>query len=777
MLNLLRRPNSDALEPIQEAVRAEQIRLQYQQLPVALAGSFVIILLVAAVLWGAVPSSYLLGWGLIFTLLTGVRALAYRIYLRTEEEDRDYARWGRWNLIGTGLAGAVAGGAGLFPALTGHHQELSFLVIIYAGLSATALSTNGSRLVTVLIYVWPLILPTSLALLSQGRGIPLALGAVMLLFAVALSLTATRYSQTLGDALRLRFRNNALYRKVVRTSRQARESTQELQEQMDHRESAERHLSAYAKRLQRTNEALQREVEERERNEQQVTHQALEILESEARIRAVFQNAFDAIITFNETGVIDSCNSATQTLFGYLEADLVGMSVSDLIPDYGGADTLRQVVEGEGVRVDGTGFPLAYSVDQMRVTGRTQFVCVVRDETQARETRQALVRAKDAAEAANRAKSEFLSSMSHELRTPLNAILGFTQLLQTDPMDPLSEGQNESVDQIGTAGWHLLRLINDVLDLAKIESGNMDTLEENVALQDVIQECLTLIQPNAEQKQIRLIDEYGNANVILRADYTRVKQVLLNLLSNAIKYNWEGGSVTVGAPEFHQGRCRLYVSDTGNGLSEKQIQVIFAPFSRVAENKEEIEGTGIGLTITRRLLDMMGGGIGVESRPGEGSCFWIELPLANSALTREVVSPAAQPNADGPALDPLRSYRVLYVEDNLANLKVVQSIIRRRRPNIELVSVQDGEAALEQALSSVFDLYLLDLLLPGISGFEILAALRQSIETRGVPAIAISANAMPEDREKGLAAGFARYLTKPIDMNDLLESVDEVLSR
>ncbi len=771
MPNPLEASASSTAKAIQEQITAEQVRLLYRQLPASLGGSVLAVVVILAVLWPVTQHSLLLTWASLFAGLSLVRGASLLMFMRSESKEPNYAFWARIHLLGTFFAGLITGAVSLLPAASGHLQELSFLIVVFTGMSATALSSNGSSTRAVLAYVFPLMLPVALLLLLQNDKISLALGLLVLLFLVLIGFTAVRHGHTLQEALRLRFLNTSLYQDMAQANEKVGEIARDLQEEIKQREQAEHHLSAYAKRLQSVNSTLQQEVAERERNEQQLTRQALEILESEVRMRAIFQNAFDAIVTFNAEGLIDSANPAACNLFGYGESELVGSDIRELMAADEDVFATRRLVENEGRRANGSLFPLAFGVERMHIGQDVQYVCILRDQTSAAEAKEALIGAKEAAEAANKAKSEFLSSMSHELRTPLNAIIGFAQLLQNDATEPLSEGQAESVEQIGSAGWHLLRLINDVLDLAKIEAGRMDVTAEDVPVRDLLQECLGLVQSNAEEKDILLLDETGEADVILSADYVRVKQVLLNLLSNAIKYNRPGGRVSLVAPETRDGQFRLAVEDTGDGLTPEQIDTIFTPFVRVADNKAEIEGTGIGLTITQRLLEMMGGRIGVESRPGEGSLFWFELPLAGGTGQGLAQVAVTDPKSPGRRI-PDGHFRVLYVEDNPANLKLVQSVIRRQRPNIELISAPDGEAGLELALTEHLDLILLDISLPGMNGFEILQALRMSEDTRSIPTLALSANAMAEDVEQGRKAGFKDYLTKPIDVQKLLAALD-----
>jgi signal transduction histidine kinase/CheY-like chemotaxis protein len=407
-----------------------------------------------------------------------------------------------------------------------------------------------------------------------------------------------------------------------------------------------------------------------------------------------------------------------------------------------------------------------------RLNDSTRVVVSARDITAQKKMAKSLIAAKEEAEKASKAKSEFLSSMSHELRTPLNAILGFSQVLELDPESPLTDSQNESVTEILKAGNHLLDLINEVLDLSKIESGKLSTSIESVLIKSLMEETLSIIKPFADTHEIKLVSyPIDNSDEFVYVDNTRLKQILLNLLSNAIKYNKQNGKVTF----FHNridDKYRFHVIDTGIGLSKSDLDLIFKPFQRLNKLNNSIEGTGIGLTVAKQLVELMNGKIYVESEKGIGSHFYVEFPAVNvCAIDKAEDKLLIETHS---SLSEENHYTVLYVEDNPANLRLVERILNHIT-NIKMLSATSGELCIDLAIAHKPDLILLDINLPGIDGYEVFKRLKMYEETNNIPIVAISAHAMPKDISKGISIGFTDYITKPLNVVKFTEKISSIL--
>ena len=508
---------------------------------------------------------------------------------------------------------------------------------------------------------------------------------------------------------------------------------------------------------------------------------------TEEGFRLMVESVTDAaIVMLDSEGRVVSWNTGAQRIKGYSAEEIVGQHFSRFYPaadiergrpqhdlDAAAAQG-RFEVEGWRMRKDGSMFWANVVFTAIRdPAGQPRgFAKLTRDLTERRQVEETLTSAKGAAEKANLAKSEFLSSMSHELRSPLNAILGFAQLMESDAT-PATPSQKASIDEILRAGWYLLELINEILDLAQIESGKLSLSTEPTSLAEVILECQAMIEPQAQTRGIRMTFPPFDVPCFVAADRTRLKQVLINLLSNAVKYNKAGGTVVVDCDRGTAERIRLNVRDTGAGLSPEKLAQLFQPFNRLGQEHSAEQGTGIGLVMSKRLVELMGGVLGVESSVGVGSVFWCELgaaavPKLDVAAATPAVVAAGQPQP-GASLRTL-----LYVEDNPANLKLVEQLIARRL-TIRLLTAVDGNMGIQLARAHQPDVILMDINLPGISGIEALRILRDDSATAHIPVVALSANAMPRDIEKGLEAGFFSYLTKPINVKEFMVALDAAL--
>ncbi len=524
-------------------------------------------------------------------------------------------------------------------------------------------------------------------------------------------------------------------------------------------------------------EAEQKKLDQRLRDQQFYT-------------RSLIESNIDALITTDPSGIITDGNKQMEALTGCTRDELIGAPFKNYFTDPERAEAAIKLVLSEKKVTnyeltararDGKKTVVSYNASTFYDRDRTLqgVFAAARDVTERKSFELALQEsnvemesAKSAAEKANLAKSDFLSAMSHELRSPLNAILGFAQLMESASPLP-TDSQKESIAQILQAGWHLLKLINEILDLAVIESGKVSLSLEPVSLCEVLSECQAMMDAQAIQYGIRMTFPIMDKPIFVWADQTRLKQIIINLLSNAIKYNKSNGSVVVVCDASEPDRIRIIVKDTGEGLVPDKIAQLFQPFNRLGQEASGVAGTGIGLVVTKQLVELMEGVIGVESGVGTGSQFWVELrstAAPDLRVEQNKQSVAYQP----PVPSNLSKSSLLYIEDNPANMKLVEQLIELRS-DIKLLTAVNGTTGIELARTLLPDMILMDINLPGISGIEALKILREDPRTAHIPVVALSANAMLRDIDLGLEVGFFRYLTKPIRVKEFMETLDVVL--
>ncbi|MDI1247264.1 MAG: PAS domain S-box protein, partial [Lacunisphaera sp.] len=509
--------------------------------------------------------------------------------------------------------------------------------------------------------------------------------------------------------------------------------------------------------------------------------------------RSLIESNIDALMTTDPSGIITDVNKQMEALTDCTRDELIGAPFKNYFTDPERAEAAiklalseKKVTNYELTARARDGKETVVSYNAMTFYDRDRRLqgvfAAARDVTERKRLDQALQEtnvelksAKSAAEKANLAKSDFLSSMSHELRSPLNAILGFAQLMDSSTPPPTAD-QSARIAQILQAGWHLLNLINEILDLAVIESGKVSLSREPVCLAEVMVECQTMMEPQAQQRGIAMTFPRFEQPVFVWADRTRLKQIVINLLSNAIKYNREQGKVIVEYAVTPTERVRIGVRDTGHGLDPGKLAQLFQPFNRLGQEGNGVVGTGIGLVVTKQLVELMDGALGVESTVGTGSLFWVELrPSVAPGLIEVAPEPAAPHPLPPPVPAPKHRRTLLYIEDNPANMELVEQLIARR-PELHLLKAVNGTLGIQLAHTGRPEVILMDINLPGLSGSAALKILRHDPATAHIPVVAVSANAMPRDIELGLEAGFFRYLTKPIKVNEFMETLDVALA-
>jgi PAS domain S-box-containing protein len=544
------------------------------------------------------------------------------------------------------------------------------------------------------------------------------------------------------------------------------------------------HNRILTEEIQTKTESIKQELENRSALEATAKQESL-------KLQTLLDNTIDSVITIDGNGIIVSFNKASVQLYGYEADEIIGQNITALMPAsyrdmhklgmsrFLSTDESRIIgkpIELEALHKSGTIFPIELTISHFKWDEKHFFTGIARDISRQKAEQKALLQAKLEAERANKAKSEFLSAMSHELRTPLNGILGFSQLLLTDNDPPPSEQQRHQIKQIIESGEHLLNLINDVLELSKIESGNIQLSTEHIPIKHIFDACLPMLETMAKKYDVEITLPEQNDTVVV-ADLTKLKQVFINLVTNAIKYNKAGGQVIITTRLVPQNGClKMTITDTGHGIPISKQAHVFTAFERLGQEYANIEGSGVGLSISKRLIEAMGGKIDFASTEGQGSSFWIELPLSTQ-------QPAWQ-SEQRPALEALNKQvsarrndtqlnteprHVLYIEDNPANIRLIE-VFFSRYPHVTFHNCVSAEDGLEFIHQQRPDLILMDINLPGMSGIEATRILKNSDEFKDIAVIALTAAAMQENKDsaKGL---FTAYVTKPIDFAQLTQLV------
>ena len=698
-------------------VANEQVQLLYRGLPLPASGTMVIAFLSFWLFHDKIPTIQpAIIWLSAIILLTIVRLWGAMRYHRADPQYKKAEVWQQRYLLGVTLTGIAWGLFPwfIFPENQPYYQALITMILI-------AVVAGG---LSMLIHMWLAAMAftaTTLSLLILklifvGTNYTWMLAGLTFFFYVFISISARRACRSSQQNIRLRIESGA------------------------------------------------REAVLHDMQQQQAFHIA---------------HSSMALIEWNKQLEITEWNIAAEQIFKYSRDEALGLDLLSLVSNPSDRKLLMQqwqtIQPSEGnhtfeltnLTKDGQRIHCLWCIKELidqqgEIIGGTATAFDITEQKHAAED---LLAAKELAERANQAKSEFLSSMSHELRTPLNTILGFSELL----IGECTKHDNiQNARLIHKAGQHLLGLIEDLLDLAKIEAGKLSVTAGACELSPLLEECKPLIIPMARSKHIKLDIELAECQTTLRADHLRLKQCLLNLLTNAIKYNHDQGSVQLNCQHVKPGVVRINVTDDGPGIPAQQHARLFEAFDRLGAEGSTIQGSGIGLVITKRLIEMMGGQIGVRSKPGEGSTFWLEIPTADSAVHD---APLERTIPGLRTLTPKgQGKTILCIDDNPDSMRLIEYIIQRNTPHT-LLPAHTPSLGLDLAQAHRPDLILLDISLPGMDGFEVLKRLRSDTRTKRIPVVAITANAMPKDIGKGLQAGFDDYLTKPVKISALLDVV------
>ncbi|MEQ1528338.1 MAG: ATP-binding protein [Methylococcales bacterium] len=715
---------------LKETIQADILRLEKTKILYnSLWASVIISLLLAFILVGiqvvAIPARNLYIWLTcisIILLARGGLAIAWQRSRRRGKDSADpWLLLFRIGVILTGLAWGV-GSILCFPPGNVPHQV--FLAYILSGLGAGAITSLSTDRVSTICYLIPTLTPLIVCFGREGNDISIAMSITVVFYLFFVAMNAERVGRNFHENICMRIQAN-MREQVLRKSEASLKQAQsvanmgsyELNLGSGELQCSEEYLRLWA--IEPTGSVPSAEYFKQCINP-----------EDSPRVEQLLKQAIEQHETFDCTYRIKWPDGQERQM----------QNRAELIFDK----------TGQAIQLIGT----------------------VQDVTESKKIQAALLAAKEAAESASRAKSEFLASMSHELRTPLNSILGFSQLFGMDPNLP--DHAKGHAHEIERAGHHLLSLINDLIDLARIEAGKLELSLEPVSLRSVIKDSLAIVMPIARKQGIQIIDcEDEGHDATVCADYNRLRQVIINLVSNAIKYNRPQGAVRL-TYQLREARVRISVSDNGPGIPVDKHERIFNAFDRLGAERGEIEGSGIGLVITKRIVAAMAGIINFESVEGQGSTFWVEFPIVECA-EQTVLAAHKHQVFSTPSLQSSNPV-VLYVEDNPMNQRLMQQIFAMRK-DLQLLIAHSAELGIEMALASPPALILMDINLPGLDGYQALARLKAEQATKNVPVVAVSANAMKGDASRGLAAGFAGYITKPINLPELFEVLNTTIEQ
>ncbi|MDH5544025.1 MAG: ATP-binding protein [Gammaproteobacteria bacterium] len=703
---------------LQARIEQEQVKALYDNLNLTAIISVINAAILAFVVWEETDRQTLLIW---LSVTQGLSVLRLAdLYLYRSKQIRQISPAWRFNL-GTLFSGVSWGSSALLIIPNVAIEYQLFIALILAGNCAGAASTFSHTRTALYAFIVPITVPFVFQFLRGDTQIEIAVGILGAIFFGAISAAGLRNFRNTKQNIELKLQAN----------------------------SREKLLAA-----------------------------------SEARYRSLLNSAADTFLLHDKEGRILDVNKSAITSLGYSREELLNMRINDIeigiqndiLPSTWATLTQGDAVTVSGLhrRKDGSTLPVELKLTLITEQEKPLILALSRDVTERKRYEDALKQAHDEAQQASRAKSEFLSRMSHELRTPMNIILGFAQLLE---LEELTHEQKENIHEILRAGNHLLELINEILDLSRVEAGKLSISIEPVSLSLTIEDILQALAPLVGNQLItlsRTIDGVKTHSFIesqeiyVLADKTRLRQVIFNLLSNAIKYNQENGQIIIDVTSSDTRVC-ISISDSGNGIAKQDLPSLFKPFNRLNAEHSNIEGTGIGLVITKRLIELMQGEIGVESEEGKGSTFWFELPRSDAAEAH-----TDQTSRNSTFNSKTLQGRILYIDDNSLNIFLVRKYLTKFS-DLEVLSAENALEGIEKATNNKPDLILLDINLPEISGFEVFKRLRNIPETKDIPIIALSANALPSQIQKAMDCGFDDYLTKPVDLLLLEKTLERKL--